>query len=180
MESKYEIKINIFQVFVKSFSSLWKNILFWIWILLSIGIYVGMNHIGIQKNFHVSVFLTPGITGLSFTLALIAATTRVFDYDDLAAIFLYEDRVNDVKLGQEYYDLIAPYLLSSLLWVITSIIALLDLAFNLDFYWVKFAELVFVVGGILSLWQLLYAHLQDVSEKAQTKINEFIEDEYKK
>lgn len=167
----YIISINMFTIFLRSFKSLFKNILFWIWSLLSIGVFFGMWFIGIQESFHISVFLAPGITGLSFTLALIAATTRVFNYNDLAAIFMYKGSNGEGQVGKEYYDLIAPYYLSSLLWVLLSLLALLDMVFDLNIFWIKFIAVILTAGGILSLWQLLYSHMQDVAEKAQDELD---------
>lgn len=170
MEKKYEIKINIFQIFFKTLHSLLTNVIFWIWTIFSVGTFTAMHCFSIQEKFHLSIFLAPGITGLSFTLALIAATTRIFSPEDLAAIFLYENSDENIKMGDEYYDLVAPYFLSSILWVIASLLGLLDLAFGLNFYWIKFIGILTVAGGVLSLWQLFYAHMQDVTETAQRKI----------
>lgn len=170
-KNDYVISINMFIIFWKTLRSLFKNALFWIWALLSMGVFLGIRLVGIQESFHISVFLAPGITGLSFTLALIAATTRVFDYNDLAAIFMYKGSDGKAAIGKQYYDLIAPYYLSSLLWVLLSLLALLDMVFDLNLFWIKFIAIILTAGGVLSLWQLLYSHLQDVAEKAQDEVD---------
>lgn len=134
-----------------------------------------------MEAFSLSDFLTPGITGLSFTLALITATTRIFSKDKLVDIYCYTDKDNPIE-GYLFYRTIAPYIWTSTIWLIVTIGSLFSKLFIYNFLSIfqdilKLIFSAFVLMGVMSLWSLLIAHIKDVSLETEREIKEHIKKE---
>lgn len=176
MNEKFDIKDKIFSIFIRTKCSLFLNKIFLIWFLLVSLLIASVfyGEVSIQKSFEVKILLAPGITGLSFTLALMTATTRVFDEDKLTNIFL-SDVGNDKQ--HELYDLMGAYLLTGLLWVLVALIALADSALNISVLPVQVMMIALTAGAILSLWNLLYGHIRDIMLDVRNNANKLLQEE---
>lgn len=185
-DNRIEIEINPFKVINKVKSQmLSKN--FWIvWailVLIMTGFYLLSRKYSFIKmeSFPLSDFLTPGITGLSFTLALITATTRLFSKDQLVDIYRYTDQDNPEE-GHLFYRTLAPYIWTSTIWLVVTIGALIAKIFIFNFPPIihdilKLTYSSIVLMGVMSLWSLLTTHVKDISLETEREVNKLISNE---
>lgn len=125
--------------------------------------------------FSLSDFLAPAITGLSFTLALIAATTRIFSKEQLVDFYKHIDKDNPEE-GHLFYRTIAPYIWTSTVWLIVALGALIAKLFIFDFPIIihEIIKLIYssiVLMGLMSLWSLLCEHIGDIIMETEREIN---------
>lgn len=126
-------------------------------------------------NFPISDLLSAGITGISFTLALISATTKIFSKSQLVSIFSYTDEDNP-KEGYLFYRTIAPYIWTATNWLAIALIALFSrfVSFNVHGIFDKIIEIFvisLVIMGLLNLWSLVITHIKDVILDVERTIN---------
>lgn len=181
MESeKIDVEINHFKILKQVSKHIYSKHIIFIWICLSL-IYpfvsiLSQNFTFItfhQMNF--SNFIFPGVTGLSFSVTLLNATRNLFDTDSLKKIYLYVDGDNPVK-GYLYNRTIAPYIITSYIWLIISLLALFSSIFtiNFPFFFNEILLTLFysiLIAGFISLWWLVSTHISDVSVEIERKIN---------
>ncbi|MGL5915000.1 MAG: hypothetical protein ACRCZG_01960, partial [Culicoidibacterales bacterium] len=111
MPEEIIIEINPLKILWKAKKQLfkWWIIALWlVFLLLSVFIY-RQETFSVVNNVQFTSFLTASITGISFTLALMAATTKIFDTKQLKALFMYEKQ-GEYKRGELFYITIAPYI----------------------------------------------------------------------
>lgn len=180
-KNKVEIALNPFFIMYKGWRSILTTNLFITWIIFSIIIFV-LYYCQNSKIdlFPISDFIAPAITGLSFTLALIVATNKIFTKDQLVDIYKYDDGGTKEE-GYLFYETIAPYIFTSTVWLIVAIGALLAKLFVFDFSnaendIIKLLYSSIVLLGLISLWSLLTMHIQDLAMEAQREINKEIKE----
>lgn len=177
---RVEIEINPFKVMFKVRTRMLSSNFWYVWSVL-VGIMI-VFYIFSSKYSFITVsyfsfadFLIPGITGLSFTLALITATTRIFSKEQLVYIYNYIDKDNPYK-GFLFYRTIAPYIWTSTIWLIITIGALFAKIFNFNLTPIindilKLLFLSCVLIGIMSLWSLLITHIKDITLETERELN---------
>lgn len=181
MESeKEEIEINPFKVIWKVKTKMLNKSFFIVWgilVVLVIGLYITAHYSSYVavKLIHLEDFLIPGITGLSFTLALITATTRIFPKEQLVDIYSFTDD-GKMEKGHLFYRTIAPYIWTSTIWLLISIGALFSKMFSIKIpvFMHSLLEIFFisiVLMGVMSLWSLLITHIKDISLETEREIN---------
>ena len=181
-DSKTEVKIEInpFFIMYKVRKDLLSNNFLYVWVGIVTAIAI-LYIISVRSDFitmdlfSLSDFLTPAITGLSFTLALIVATTRIFSKEQLVDFYRYTDKDNPEK-GYLFYRTIAPYLWTSTVWLIVAIGALFAKIFIFDFPQIVYEGLKLIYSsvvlmGIMSLWSLLSVHIGDIILETEREIN---------
>lgn len=180
-----KIEINPLKIILKSKFQMLSISLWCVWTILVLTI-ATLNTLSFKYDFikvelfTIGDFLIPGITGLSFTLALFTATTRIFSKTQLVDIFLYVDEDNPTK-GHLFYRTIAPYIWTSSIWLIVSILALFSKIFIFDISLLfneifKIIFVSFVLMGMLSLWSLLITHIQDISLETEREVKERVKE----
>lgn len=183
-DKRVEIEINPFKVMYRVRTRMLNKSFWYVWIVLVVIMSVlyslsyKYSFVSIS-SFSLSDFLVPGITGLSFTLALITATTRIFSKEQLVSFYEYTDEDNPYK-GFLFYRTIAPYIWTSTVWLVITIGALFTklFVFNLpqilhDVLKITFASCVLI--GIMSLWSLLITHIKDITLETEREINRSIQ-----
>lgn len=180
MSNRIEIEINPLKVMWKAREELLKSNYFKVWKVLTISMLIPFFFSDLLlwasfSNFSVADFLSSGITGLSFTLALIGATTRIFSKDELVDIFVYIDEDNPEE-GDLFYRTIGPYIWTATIWLIVSILSLLAKLYNFNLGQkineiIKISVSSLVLLGVLCLWSLLIYHVKDVSLDVEREVN---------
>lgn len=175
-----EIEINPFYIMYKVRKDLLSKNFLCVWIVLVtvmafLYFISSRSDIIIMDSFSLSDFLTPAITGLSFTLALIVATTRIFSKDQLVEFYNYTDKDNLVE-GYLFYRTIAPYIWTSTVWLVVAIGALFAKMFIFDFPQIIYEILKLTYSsialmGIMSLWSLLSVHIGDIILETEREVN---------
>lgn len=179
-KTEVEIEINPFIIMYKVRKDLLSKSFLCVWIGLVVAMATlytlsAKSDIITVDSFSLSDFLTPAITGLSFTLALIVATTRIFSKDQLVDIYKYKDNDNPDE-GYLFYRTIAPYIWTSTIWLIVAIGALFAKIFIFDFPQIihEVLKLIYssiVLMGVMSLWSLLSVHIGDIIVETEREIN---------
>lgn len=174
--NEIKIKLNPFSIMYKGRASLLSSGLILSWIvsvLIIVLMYYKPSYFFIKKIdlFSISDFLAPAITGLSFTLALIVATNKLFSKDQLVAFYKY-DKGGTKETGYLFYGTLAPYIFTSTVWLIVAVGALLAKLFVFDFSntsneVIKILYSTIVLLGLISLWSLLTMHIQDLALEAE-------------
>lgn len=179
-KNEIEIEVNPIKVLIKSRRRVFSTT-FWItWFLISL-IIVFFFFLSIFKqstviyikDFSISDFLAPSITGLSFTLALFVATTRIFSKENLVSLYMC---TNDNKEeGFLFYETIAPYIWSGLIWLTMAISSLMSKMFSFDIpiitkNIIKLLFCLVALQGLMSLWYLLKTHIQDISLETEREL----------
>lgn len=177
---RIEIEINPFKVMYKVKTAMLSKSFWIVWVILvglmSLLYFLSFKYSFISISiFSLADFLIPGITGLSFTLALITATTRIFSKEQLVATYAYTDKDNPSE-GFLFYRIIAPYIWTSTVWLIITISALFTKIFNFnlpeiihDILKIVFASIVLI--GVMSLWSLLITHIKDITMETERELN---------
>lgn len=179
-KKKVEIEINPFLIIYKVRMSFLSKSFILTWALLVIAIvllYIVSHFYEVvrMESFSISEFFTPAITGLSFTLALIVATTRIFSKEQLVDIYNFTDKDNQVE-GYLFYRTIAPFIWTSSIWLIIAIGALIAKIFIFDFPAlingiINILYSSTVLMGVMSLWGLLSVHIGDIILETEREIN---------
>ncbi|WP_214815652.1 hypothetical protein [Exiguobacterium sp. s59] len=180
-QSEVVIEINPFLIIYKVRKTLLSKSFIYVWLSLVVAmttlyvISIKSNYI-IIDSFSISDFLAPAITGLSFTLALIVATTRLFSKEQLVDFYEYTDSDNPSE-GYLFYRTIAPYIWTSTVWLVVSIGALFAKIFIFDIphtihMILKLSYSSIVLMGVMSLWSLLCIHIADVALETEREIND--------
>lgn len=187
-DDRIEIEINPFKIMNKVKKEMLSKSFWCVWtalVLIMTFFYILSNKYNfiIMESFSLSDFLSPGITGLSFTLALITATTRIFSKDQLVDFYRYTDEDNPEE-GYLFYRTIAPYIWTSTVWLIVTIGALFAKTFVFNFPSVmhdilKLMYSSIVLMGVMSLWSLLTTHIKDITLETEREINKLIRIEEK-
>lgn len=188
-KEKIKIEINPFKVMYKVKSQMLNKSFWLVWstlVLIMIVFYSLSYKYSFVKleSFTLSDFLIPGITGLSFTLALITATTRIFSKEQLVNIYIYTDKDNPEE-GYLFYRTIAPYIWTSTIWLIVTIGALFTKMFTFEippmlYDILKVAFTSIVLMGIMSLWSLLITHIKDISMETEREVKKVLSERIKK
>lgn len=175
-----ELEINPFKILWSIKKDLFPKQLLYTWGILTtfvIVLYVlsAYTEFTIIINFSISDLLSAGITGISFTLALISATTKLFSKSELVSIFSYVDNDNLVE-GYLFYRTIAPYIWTATNWLAISLIALFSrfVSFQVHILVEKFIEILvisLVIMGLLNLWSLVITHIKDVILDIERTLN---------
>lgn len=118
------------------------------WILITGFLFFG-NYYNIFSfsYFAVGDFLGYCITGLSFTLALFVATRNVFTVEELGTLIKH-------KKGELFYNLLAPFQFTSLLFLILGIISMVA-----QFLTIKITKNVFEIFAIVFISMFILALL---------------------
>lgn len=187
-DNRIEIEINPFIVMSKVKKEMLSKNFWYVWTILVVVMTIfyalsSMHSFVIMESFSLSDFLSPGITGLSFTLALITATTRIFSKEQLVDVYSYTDQDNPEK-GYLFYRTIAPYIWTSTIWLIVTIGALFAKLFIFNFPplihdILKLMYISIVLMGVMSLWSLLTTHIKDITLETEREINRLVQIEEK-
>lgn len=185
-DKRVEIEINPFKVMNKVKNQMLSRNFWLVWatlVLIMVVFYLLSRKYSfiIMESFSISDFLSPGITGLSFTLALITATTRIFSKDQLVDIYRYTDQDNPEK-GYLFYRTIAPYIWTSTIWLIVTIGSLFAKIFIFNFSPIihDILKLIYssiVLMGVMSLWTLLTTHVKDISLETEREVHRLMSKE---
>lgn len=125
-----------------------------------------------------SIFIFPGVTGLSFSVTMLNATRNLFTIDELVAMFKYTDP-EDKDINEEgdvLYRTLAPYIIASILWLVISMISFASSLITVEIN-VVIKEILYaifngiVVAGFLNLWYLISVHIEDISVKVEIELN---------
>lgn len=165
-----DLEIGVFHIlyFSKKATYLkWYNLLLLLLTLVSFFISICIKKFSFEIN--IAPFATVAITGLSFTLALLIATTRnVFDKEDLLDLVEYDEN--------ELYTLIGPYIFTALIWLslgliiaikfinIFSHVVLVNTFFNISI-------ITLFVMGLCNLFDLIISNIQDLIKKIERDMN---------
>lgn len=127
------------------------------------------------SSFSPSILLAPSITALAFTLALLTATMRIFSIEHLADFYVFKGNKNEYAHGELFYNTIALYIWTSLLWFIISIAALASFLFRFNFNYRIKLTLSILVGtlvlfGLASLWNLITEFIKDISMDTEREL----------
>ena len=176
-----KVETNQMKIFKEVCNTIFPRYLFLVWFFLSVLIFclrvLAYFIPGLNLNIiPMSVFIFPGVTGLSFTITLLNATRNIFETKDLADIFSYTDSDNPTE-GYLYYRTIAPYLTASFIWLLVSLIALIGSMFYMQVHFIileVFYSLFYmlVIAGLLNLWFLVTTHLKDISNSLELELIE--------
>lgn len=163
-----DLEIGVFHIlyFSKKATYLkWYNLLLLLLMLVSFIISIYNKKFSFEIN--IAPFATVAITGLSFTLALLIATTRnVFDREDLLDLVEYDEN--------ELYILIGPYIFTALIWLSLGLIIaikfinifspLVNTFFNISI-------ITLFVMGLCNLFDLIISNIQDLIKKIERDMN---------
>lgn len=175
-----EIELNHYKILKMVWKSIYskQTVIFWLILSLIYPIILVLsffsdNIILIPINY--LSFIFPGVTGLSFSVTLLNATRNLFDIESLKAIYLYTDDNNPQK-GFLFYRTIAPYIVSSYIWLLISLLALFSSIFTVTFPIILngiLQSLFFslLIAGFISLWWLVSVHISDVTVEIQRLLN---------
>lgn len=123
---------------------------------------------------NLSSFSTVAITGLSFTLALLIATTKnVFEEEDLKDLAKYDEKYNKF----EFYKLIGPYIYTALLWLILGLMVVLKSTniFSKILFLnsvLNFWILSIFAMGLCNLFDLIISNIQDLIKKIERGLDD--------
>jgi hypothetical protein len=165
------LEIGIFRIlyFSKNATYLrWYNLLLSFIMLIFLSISILNKNFSIKIN--VSPFATVAITGLSFTLALlIATTTNVFEKDELLDIVEVDEN--------EFYILIGPYVYTALIWLFLGLITTIKFINILNSVCLlnQILDIVIVflfTMGLCNLFDLIITNIQDLIKKIERDIND--------
>jgi len=168
MKNTDELKIGIFHILYYSRKTTylkWYNIVTFGFMIMGVVIFGIMQHPSFTVN--VSSFATVAITGLSFTLALFIATAKnIFDIEELKMLLQYDRKKNTFL----FYELIGPYIFTSLIWLIIGIVVVVKFSNIFSGIIVlnsilDFLILSFFIMGLFNLFDLIVSNIQDLIKK---------------
>lgn len=175
-----DVELNHFRIIKQVYKDIYSNTFIIIWISLSL-VYPMVTLLAnnfdcfIFHPINFSSFIFPGVTGLSFSITLLNATRNLFDADKMKLIYLYVDVDNPVK-GYLFNRTIAPYIITSYIWLIVSVVALFSSIFSIKFPTIlnEILSIFFsvLIAGFMSLWWLVSTHISDISAEIESKINQ--------
>ncbi|MEQ7027031.1 hypothetical protein ABE869_02055 [Enterococcus gilvus] len=148
--------------------SLLPNYLLIIWVLivifLSLGTFV-FNYVDFS-NFYIDKYFSASTTGLTFTLALFTAEKNVFKVDELKKFADYVDEEGKNQ-GKPLLDFLAPFVFTSLIFLITGTLSLIVPFIKLDVSEVVAKGLIQIylnvlLLGLFGLFNLVVTMLNDV------------------
>ncbi|MCM3511627.1 hypothetical protein [Carnobacterium inhibens] len=123
--------------------------------------------------FRIESYLSSSITGLSFTLALFVANKNVFNNDELKKLKRHTVK-GDKHPGRALSELLAPFVFTSMLFLLTGILSLLVpflnfiLTANTNNYLISI-YLSLMVLGLCSLFNLVMTILNDIFHSIDRK-----------
>lgn len=148
--------------------SLLPKYLLFIWILIAFFLFLGtflLDYINFSY-FSIEKYFSASTTGLTFTLALFTAEKNVFKVDELRAFANYVDE-NGKNTGKPLLDFLAPFVFTSLIFLITGTLSLL-----IPFVRIEISEnclklliqiyLDILLLGLFGLFNLVVTMLNDV------------------
>lgn len=181
-ESKVELELNPIKIILKGLpKNLLDSSVFILWVsctvifILLYGVASCFSIFNVA-SFKVSDFLSVGVTSLSFTLALLSATMRIYTIDDLVSI--YKTNNSDYRCeGGLFYRTFSAYILTSTVWLIITIFSIIDKVFevsgdNCFGHLFRVTQVVFVFAGVFNLWGLIKTHIQDIIALVEGKLDQ--------
>src|SRR5690625_1360926 len=148
--------------------------LFIIWLMLLITSFIGTKHFNFMdfSSFQIGTYFSISSTGLILTLALFVAGKNAFSEDDLKK--LSQHTSENVVKGQYLIDFLAPYVFTSILFLLTGLLALFAPFISLKIS-MEYKEIIKIIYinvlslGLLSLFNLVITMLNDVYGSAFRK-----------
>src|SRR5690625_950427 len=121
------------------------------------------------SSFYIHNYLTPTITGLSFTLALFVAEKNIFSMEELKQLSEHLEE-GDPFRGIELLNLFAPFIFTAGVFLVLGIISLVTpyISFNVNYYVSELLKILYVsvfLLGIISLFNLLNMMFNDLYHK---------------
>lgn len=158
---------NPLKIVWKARHSLMPWYLFIIWLMLLMASLLGTKYFNFMDftSFQIGTYFSISSTGLTLTLALFVAGKNAFSEEDLKT-FAQHTSENGVK-GQSLIDFLAPYVFTSILFLLTGLLALfapfISLEINMECKeTIKIIYINILSLGLLSLFNLVITMLNDV------------------
>lgn len=174
-EKNIDLEIGVFKIILYSRKATflkWYNVFFAGFMIIGTVTFGFLKKPEFSPN--LSSFSTVAITGLSFTLALLIATTKnVFEEQELKDLVKYDKEYKKC----EFYKLIGPYIYTALLWLILGLIVILKFTniFSKILFFdsvLNFWILSIFAMGLCNLFDLIISNIQDLIKKIERTMDD--------